>query len=110
MIVAGRTFLLFDQKMGEHLWFVLTDPDPTTGKVVIVMLVSEKPHTDKTVRLRPGVHAFVQGDSNVDFGTAQLKHADIIEGWLTGGHGKLYADASAALVRQIREGLLASSR
>ena len=46
--------------MGEHLVFVLTDPDPVTNLVVVVTLVSEKSHTDKTVCLGPGDHPFIR--------------------------------------------------
>lgn len=40
---------------GKHLWFVLPDPDPVTKKVVIVMLVTARRPTDKTLVLNPGV-------------------------------------------------------
>ena len=67
---AGRSLLVRDIRMGTHLWFVVTDPDPTTSLVVMVALVTERAHTEKTVRLNVGDHPFIQPASNVDFGSA----------------------------------------
>jgi len=49
---AGASFLISGGRVGKpHLWLVLTDPEPPTGKVVIAMVVTSRPHTDKTVTL-----------------------------------------------------------
>ncbi|HEX8275682.1 MAG TPA: hypothetical protein VF615_23815 [Longimicrobiaceae bacterium] len=39
MLKAGSALLLRDARMGTHLWFVLTDPDPDRDWMVLVMLV-----------------------------------------------------------------------
>jgi hypothetical protein len=69
LLHAGRALLVRDAAMGTHLWFVVTDPDPHA--MVLVMLVSVKPHTDRTLVLEEGDHPFVRHPSSVDFGTAR---------------------------------------
>jgi hypothetical protein len=56
--------------MGTHLWFVLTDRNPDRNSMVLVMLVTVKMHTDRTLHLHVGDHPFVRHESAVDFGTA----------------------------------------
>jgi hypothetical protein len=69
---AGRAFVLAGGPVGKpHLFFVLTDPDPKTKKVIVVMLVTAKRYTDKTVSLVVGDHPWVRHDSDVEFGTAR---------------------------------------
>ncbi len=96
--------------MGTHLWFVLTDPDPKTGLVVLVMLVSVKPHTDKTVQLDVGDHPFVKHPSNVDYSTATFVPSSRLEQRIASGVIALDADLSAQVLEWIRRGLLSSSR
>ena len=96
--------------MGAHLWFVLTDPDPRTGLVVLVMLVSVKPHTDKTVQLNAGDHRFVEHASNVDYGTATFAPAARLEQRIASGLITLDVDLTAKVLERIRDGLLTSSR
>jgi hypothetical protein len=92
-----------------HLWIVLTDPDPSDDKVVAVMVVSEKPHTDKTVTLNVGDHPFFQHASNIDFGTAKLFPRVKLENQVH-AKGKLRQDVSPALLERARAGVFGSSR
>lgn len=109
IIRAGRAVVVRDRRMGTHLWFVLTDPDPLTGLVVMVALVTERPHTEKTVRLDAGDHSFVRHASNVDFGTARFAPSSKLSERLGRGVATLDADMSAGLLEQVCRGLLASS-
>lgn len=95
--------------MGEHLWFVLTDPDHDTDHVVIVALVSEKSHTERTVRLGPGDHPFIRWASSVDYGTATFKLSRKISAALASNRAILQADMSPELLAKVRAGLLESS-
>jgi hypothetical protein len=96
--------------MGTHLWFVLTDPDPDRDWMVLVMLVSERPHTDRTLRLVVGDHPFVRHPSSVDFGTATYAPAGKLEDALSSGRATLAEDMSADLLARVRAGLLTSAR
>ena len=108
-IRAGRSLILHDAKMGTHLWFVLTDPDPVSGLVVLVMLVSERPHTARTVRLTVGDHPFIKHDSAVDFGTATYVPASKLMSRLGKGMANLDPDMSASLFERVRAGLIESA-
>lgn len=67
-IGAGRALTIAGNTPQEyHLWLILTDPDPESGKVITVMVVSPKKHTDPTVLLVSGEHPFLKHDSHVDY-------------------------------------------
>jgi hypothetical protein len=108
-IRAGRSLRIRDARTKTHLWFVLTDPDPTTSKVVLVMLVTERAHTERTVRLDAGDHPFVRHPSNVDFGTATYAPVSKLSDALARNAAALDADMSHELLQRVRRGLLASS-
>jgi hypothetical protein len=110
MIAAGRTVLLSRNGMGEHLWMILTDPDALTQKVVMVALVTERDHTDHTVRLDVGHHPFIRHPTNVDYGTATFAPSAALEAGITAGGAEIHADLSNGLLRRVRTGLLVSSR
>ena len=96
--------------MGTHAWFVLTDPASDTDRVVLVALVTERAHTDRTTCLDVGDHPFVRHASNVDYGTATFAPASKLTRKLEDGVASLDADMSAALLQRVRDGLLLSSR
>ncbi len=99
-----------DRRMGTHLWFVLTSPDPVSGLVILVAVVTERGHTDRTVRLEVGDHPFIRRTSNVDFGTAKFAPASKLTAALSAGAAELDSDMSAALLSRVCAGLLSSSR
>lgn len=110
MLRSGRALLVRDARMGTHLWFVLTDPDPRRDWLVLVMLVTVKEHTDRTLQLQAGDHPFIRHPSAVDFGTAKYAPAAKLEDALSSGRATLAEDMSAALLARVRAGLLASGR
>jgi hypothetical protein len=87
--------------MGTHLWFVLTDPDPDRNSMVLVMLVTVKLHTDRTLHLHVGDHPFVRHESAVDFGTATYVPAVRLQEGLASGRAALAADMSADLLARV---------
>lgn len=108
-IRAGRALTQIGED-GKHLWFVLTDPDPVTNKVVIVMLVTARRHTDKTIVLNHGVHPFVTHESNVAFGSADFIPLSRLQSRLKSGSAVMKSDMSQELLRDVRAALLASTR
>jgi hypothetical protein len=109
-IRAGRSFTVPGPGPNQaHLWIVLTDPDPSDDKVVAVMVVSEKPHTDKTITLNVGDHPFFQRASNIDYGSAKHFPRVKLENQVN-GRGKLRQDVSPALLEKARAGIFRSSR
>lgn len=109
LLRAGRAFTLTGHAAGPpHLWFVLTDPDPS--KVVAVRVVTTRPHTDKTVVLAPGDHLFIRHESSVDYGSATFLVVRKLESAFKTGRCHLQPDMSASLLGRVRQGLFASSR
>ncbi|HWG34932.1 MAG TPA: hypothetical protein VN650_12240, partial [Gemmatimonadaceae bacterium] len=86
-----------------------TDPDPKTGLVVVVMLVTERDHTEKTVTLGDGDHPFIRHPTNVNFGSAVFLPSVKLDLALANGAAKLQPDFSKAVLSTIRAGLLVSS-
>lgn len=108
-IRAGRALRIRDVRMGWHLFFVVTDPDPTT-KVVTVMLVTERTHTDRTCTLDVGDHPFVRHRSSVDYGTARFAPVRKLEEAVARTRASFDVDMTDELLRRVREGLLLSGR
>ena len=73
------------------------------------MVVSEKPHTDKTVTLNVGDHPFFQHASNIDYGSAKHFPRVKLENLIT-TKGKLRQDVSPTLLAEARAGIFSSSR
>jgi hypothetical protein len=107
-IGTGTALLMRDPRMGQHLFFVLTDPD-TERKVVTVILVTAKRHTDKTVELNPGDHPFIRHRSNVDYGTARVVPVSRLQSAVDRGGATLQPKMSDMLISKVRAGLLDSS-
>lgn len=74
------------------------------------MVVSERIHTDKTLRLSPGSHPFIRHDSNLDFGGARPFPARRVEAALAEGTARAQPPVSAETLTAIRQALLASTR
>ncbi len=93
-----------------HLWIVLTNPDPVTKKALVVMVVSEKSTTDKTVTLRAGDHPFIRHNSNIDYGGARLFDVERLEEQIVSEDHALQQDLSETLFESVRKGIFESSR
>jgi hypothetical protein len=111
LIRAGSSlFLLRTGSVSTpHLWAILTDP-VEGGRVVGVMLVTDRSHTDKTTCLEPGDHEFVKTRTSVDYGTARFFSLNSIEGLLSDGRGRFERAFSPEVLQRIQQGLLRSPR
>jgi len=108
---AGSAIVLSGHPVGSsHLWLVLTDPDSESDQVVAVMVVTARGHTDRTLTLSAGAHPFIRHDSSLDYGGTRRFQTARLEGALRSGRCHLSENMTAALLRQVRAGLLASPR
>jgi len=111
LLRAGRALLISGRSVpAPHLWLVLTDPEPQTGRFVAVMAVTTRPHTDKTVVLMPGDHPFIRHESNIDYGTAKFMSLSRVTARIKVGTCHLEPDLPAGLLSRVRDGLLKSAR
>jgi hypothetical protein len=74
------------------------------------MVVTARPHTDKTVVLHEGDHPFIRHESNVDFSVAMYVLASKLHRALDQGKCEPQPDMEAELLAKVRIGLLSSSR
>ena len=73
MLSCGDTFLIpKSSSETEHLWVVVTEPDPETGDAVCVSITTRRANSDITVILRPNHHPFIKYDSVVFYSDAQI--------------------------------------
>lgn len=109
---AGHAFLVSGSPFTPtpHLWLILTDPDPVTTKVLAVMVVTARAHTDKTVLLVAQEHEFLKHDSHVDYSSAILVAVSRIQDCIDNGSCHEQPDMSPALLKKVRKGLLTSPR
>lgn len=105
----GETFLL--PKPGvekEHLWALVTAPDPVTGEAIMVNLTTQRPHSDTTTILQPGEHPFVHRSTVVFYADARLVKESLLDAVLAQGVGRAHVPLSKAVLVRIQAGLLAS--
>lgn len=92
----------------EHLWVVVTNPDPNTGEVIMVNLTTQRPHSDTTTVLLPGEHPFIDRPTVAFYNDARLAKATLLDSSVAQGVGRNHAVASAALLLKLQSGLVAS--
>lgn len=88
---------------------VLTEPCHHE-KIAMVMLVTERDHTDKTVILLEGDHPFVKHPSSVDYGQTTYRPAAKLAAAVSNGAAVMQATLSRSVLARVRDGVFASSR
>ncbi|MBI5805591.1 MAG: hypothetical protein ACYDEQ_00620 [Desulfocucumaceae bacterium] len=110
---VGDTFLMHlpgsASKPYYHLFIVLTDPEPGTGKLVAVMVQTAQDHTEKTVVLQKGEHPFVKQPTSVQYTHADYYFASKIVKAFARNICHKQASLDAAVLDKVRKGLLAST-
>ncbi len=78
--------------------------------MVVAPIVTERAHTDKTVRLLVGDHPFIRHASNVSYGDAEFAFLGKLTDAVARGEASMAQPVSGALLRRMQDGLLMSSR
>jgi len=110
MAGLGDTIIL--RKPGaekEHLWVVITKPDPKTGEVIMVNLTTQRPHSDTTTVLSSGDHPFIDRPTVAFYHDARTAKAALLDAHVSQELDRKHALASPALLQKLQNGLLASS-
>lgn len=109
MLTVGDTVML--PKPGhekEHLWALITAPDPKSGDAVMVNLTTQRPHSDTTTIIHAGEHPFVDRPTVVFYADARMVDVKILEEGLRQGLLRQHAALSAEVLQRIQEGLFVS--
>ena len=109
MLTVGDTVML--PKPGhekEHLWALITAPDPESGDAIMVNLTTQRPHSDTTTIIQPGEHPFVDRPTIVFYADARTVNVNALEGALRQGVVRQHTALSAELLQRIQKGLFVS--
>lgn len=107
MLTVGDTVML--PKPGhekEHLWALITAPDPESGDAIMVNLTTQRPHSDTTTIIQPGEHPFVGRPTVVFYADARTVNVNTLEGGLR--QGRQHTALSAELLQRVQKGLFVS--
>jgi hypothetical protein len=110
---CGNTFLIPKRShQVEHLWIVLTEPDPQTHEAACVNITTVKPSSEQTLILKPGDHRFVKQDSEVYYRDAQILNLAKVDEMLNKTQYlfvcSVHDPCSPELLKRIQDGLLRS--
>lgn len=113
MFHCGDTFLLpHPSNFIEHLWVVITEPEPPLAKAICVNIATKQSYSELTVVLSKGDHPFIKHDSVVRYGYAMAFKLKEIEQLLTMQTGRFVCElrepCSAEVLKRIQDGFLAS--
>ena len=114
MLRCGDTFLLPKSAYAvEHLWIVITDPEPETNKAVCVNITSRSGYSEAAVLVQPSEHPFVKHESVINYRDAcELDLGKVFQVLTTKTPQRfafgIYDPCSPELLRRIQDGLLSS--
>ena len=109
MARLGDSFLL--PKPGretEHLWVLITNPDPVTHEAIMVNVTTQRPHSDTTTILNAGDHPFVQKPSVIFYADARTVDTRLLDAAVQRGACGNNAALQPAVLHKIQAGVAAS--
>jgi len=114
LLRCGDTFLLPKlSHLVEHLWIIITEPEPETNRAACVNITTRQRHSETTVVLQVGDHPFIKkGESVVYYVDAKILDLNLVEKILETKTAQFtcaqHQPCSAALLKRIQGGLLES--
>lgn len=91
-----------------HLWFVITDPDPSSHLCGIVSLTSLKAGKDQTVTLGPSDHSYISHPSVVYYAGSKIVDARKLEALIGAGTIQPHDNCNPGVLKLIQSGVSAS--
>lgn len=92
----------------EHLWVLITQPDPKTFEAIMVNVTTQRPHSDTTTILDVGDHPFVKKPSVIFYGDARTVDTRLLDTALkTGAYGS-HAQFDPQIIAKIQAGIVSS--
>ena len=108
---AGDTLLFPGGDVASpHLWVILWGPCGPADAVLMVMLTTLRPHSDRSCILIPGDHPFVRHDTAVAYGNVRRYTAAALDAVIADGTAKRRAPLTAEVLARLRAGFFASTR
>ncbi len=93
----------------EHLWVLITRPDPHTNEAIMVNVTTLRPHSETTTILNPGDHPFVQKPSVIFYADARKVDVRLLDDAVGSGSFRAHAAFQDAVLKRIQDGLLKSA-
>lgn len=110
-IEPGMAFLAAKQNESrEHLWVVLTKPNPGDDRVLVVNVTTRRSHSETTTILPAGCHKFINKESVVYYSDARLVAARQIEALTRNRDIVVQPPVSAEVLAAIQSGVLKSTK
>jgi hypothetical protein len=109
MASLGDSFML--PKPGrdtEHLWVLITGPEPATHEAIMVNITTQRPHSDTTTILNAGDHPFIQKPSVVFYSDARIVDTRLLDQAIQSGAYRNHAAFSPQVLARIQAGVAAS--
>ena len=92
----------------EHLWVLITRPDPASREAIMVNVTTQRPHSDNTTVLNRGDHPFIQRPSVVLYADARTVDARLLDQAVASGSFRAHTAFSDPVLGRIQAGLQTS--
>jgi hypothetical protein len=92
----------------EHLWVLVTRPDPASREAIMVNVTTQRPHSDTTTVLNRGDHPFIQRPSVVLYADARTVDTRLLDQAVASGSFRAHTAFSGPVLQRIQAGLQTS--
>ena len=92
----------------EHLWVLVTRPDPASREAIMVNVTTQRPHSDNTTVLNRGDHPFIQRPSVVLYADARTVDTRLLDQTVASGSFRAHTAFSGPVLQRIQAGLQTS--
>lgn len=93
----------------EHLWVLITQPNPQTHEAIMVNVTSLRPHSDTTTILNPGDHPFIRKPSVIFYADARMVDTRLLDAAVQRGAYHTHSAFQPAVIARIHAGLTTSA-
>ncbi len=89
----------------EHLWVLITRPDPASREAIMVNVTTQRPHSDTTTVLNRGDHPFIQRPSVVLYADARTVDTHLLDQAVASGSFRAHTAFSGPILGRIQAGV-----
>jgi len=92
----------------EHLWVLITRPDPASHEAIMVNVTTQRPHSDTTTVLNRGDHPFIQRPSVVLYADARMVDTQLLDRAVASGAFRAHTAFASPVLGRIQAGIQTS--